>query len=234
MPSKRLEFSTMLALSILLLVTMTFKSTEAHMAMLYPPPRGGYGTKEFNWKIHEFIGYKGFKYPCGGYSKGPNTKMKAGQLIPVRFWTTELRKVDKLPTKNVPEARHGGGMCEFSLSNDGGKSFHVIATYTKTCPDVMYEWPVRIPDNVPSCNDPGKCLFAWSWTAALVPQFYHNCADITIEGSGDGKLPKKMIQLYDFKGHKKGVTFPGDGRSHDHGRGPIAAEVKIASRRKSL
>lgn len=82
--------------------------------------------------------------------------MKAGQLIPVRFWTTELTKTDKLPAKKVSEARHGGGMCEFSLSNNGGKSFHVIATYTKTCPDVMYEWPVRIPDNVPSCNDPGK------------------------------------------------------------------------------
>lgn len=47
------------------------------MAMLYPPPRGGYGTKEFDWRIHEFIGYKGFKYPCGGYSKGPNTSKSA-------------------------------------------------------------------------------------------------------------------------------------------------------------
>ncbi|KAF9098582.1 hypothetical protein BGX23_005885 [Mortierella sp. AD031] len=195
---------------------MFLESTEAHMAMLYPPPRGGFGTKEFDWRIHEFIGYKGFKFPCGGYKKGPNTQ------------------AHKLPKKKVQEARHGGGMCEFALSTDGGKSFHVIATYTKTCPDVMYEWPVRIPDNVPSCNSSGKCLFSWSWTAALVPQFYHNCADVTIEGVKDGKLPKKTIQLYDFGNHKKKVTFPGDGRSHDHGPGPISAEVKVASRRKSL
>lgn len=73
MTSKRLQFSSVLALGILLLATLAFDSTEAHMAMLYPPPRGGYGTKGFDWRIHEFIGYKGFKYPCGGYKKGPNT-----------------------------------------------------------------------------------------------------------------------------------------------------------------
>lgn len=84
-----------------------------------------------------------------------------------------MKDADHLPKKSIDEARHGGGLCEFSLSYDGGKSFHVIATYTKTCPDAAYEWPVRIPDNIRSCDDPGKCLFAWSWTAALIAQFYH-------------------------------------------------------------
>lgn len=51
-------------------------------------------------------------------------------------------------------------MCEFSLSYDGGKNFHVIATYSKTCPDAAYKWPVRIPDNVPSCNKPGNTLLS--------------------------------------------------------------------------
>lgn len=68
---------------------------------------------------------------------------------------------------------------------------------------------------------------------SLIPRS-DSCADVTIEGSEDGQLPKKTIQLYDFSGHKKGVTFPGDGRSHDHGPGPIPAEVRIASSRKSL
>ncbi|KAF9964057.1 hypothetical protein BGZ70_006987 [Mortierella alpina] len=160
------------------------------MAMLYPAPRGGFGTRQFDWRIHTFVGYEGFKYPCGGYSMGPNTDIKAGQLIPVRFWTSEMRDADRLPKKSIDEARHGGGMCEFSLSYDGGKSFHVIATYTKTCPDAAYEWPVRIPDNT--------------------------------------------IQLYDFKGHKQKVTFPGDGNSHHRGPGPMASEVKTASGRKTI
>ncbi|CAO3567574.1 unnamed protein product [Mortierella alpina] len=204
------------------------------MAMLYPAPRGGFGTRQFDWRIHTFVGYNGFKYPCGGYSMGPNTDIKAGQLIPVRFWTSEMRDSDRLPKKSIDEARHGGGMCEFSLSYDGGKTFHVIATYTKTCPDAAYEWPVRIPDNIRSCDDPGKCLFAWSWTAALIPQFYHNCADVTIHGSQNGKIPQKTIQLYDFEGHKQKVTFPGDGSSHHRGPGPMAREVKTASDRKTI
>lgn len=63
---------------------------------------------------------------------------------------------------------------------------------------------------------------------------FHSCADVTIVGTKGGALPKKTIQLYDFAGHKKGITFKGDGHSHDHGPGPIMSEVKIASRRKSL
>ncbi|KAG0212840.1 dodecenoyl-CoA isomerase [Mortierella sp. GBA30] len=204
------------------------------MAMLRPPPRGGFTTKQFNWRIHEYIGYKGFKYPCGGYPMGPNTDLEAGQIIPVRFWTTEMADTDHLPKKSIKQARHGGGMCEFSLSYDGGMTFHVIATYTKTCPDAVYEWPVRIPDNVPSCNKPGKCLFAWSWTAALIAQYYHNCADVTITGKEDGMLPKKTIQIYNFKGHQRGVTFPGDGNSHGHGPGPLESEVKEATRPKTV
>ena len=85
--------------------------------------------------------------------------MKAGDIIPVRFWTSDMtysQHITELPKKSYEEARHGGGLCEFSLSYDGGKSFHVIATYTKTCPDVLYRWPVRIPDNVPSCKESGK------------------------------------------------------------------------------
>ncbi|KAF8965165.1 hypothetical protein BGZ46_000652 [Entomortierella lignicola] len=159
--------------------------------------------------------------------------MEAGQLIPVRFWASTITDTKSLPKKSIDQARHGGGMCEFSLSNDGGKSFRVIATYSETCPDVTFEWPVRIPDNVPSCNTPGKCLFSWSWTATLVPQFYHNCADITLQGIKDGRLPKKNIQLYNFGKYKK-KTFHGDGHSRSAGPGPIEQEVAEASRRKTL
>ncbi|KAF8935611.1 hypothetical protein BGZ52_008594 [Haplosporangium bisporale] len=190
--------SWLLSLCVLLAFFMTI---EAHMAMLYPRCRGGVGTKDFDWRIHQFVGYEGYKFPCGGYPKGPNTDLKAGQVINVRFWSSSMSDKEdngKLPKMNIEQARHGGGMCEFSLSYDGGKSFHVIATYTKTCPDAAYEWPVKIPKNVPSCDDPG------------------------VEG---GKLPEKTIQIYDFKGHKQGKSFAGDGKSHSHGAGPIESEI---------
>ncbi|KAG0360552.1 hypothetical protein BG005_010469 [Podila minutissima] len=203
------------------------------MAMLYPPPRGGVGTSRFDWRIHQFVGFKGYKFPCGGFGLGPNTDLEAGQVVNVRFWSSAMsdkKDPGKLPPKNIEQARHGGGMCEFSLSYDGGKSFHVIGTYTKTCPDAAYKWPIKIPDNVPSCNDPGKCLFSWSWTANLMAQFYHNCADVTIKGKNGGQLPKKTIQIYDFKGYKQDVTFDGDGNSHSSGPGPIESEKEANTR----
>ncbi|KAG0346288.1 hypothetical protein BG004_001996 [Podila humilis] len=185
-------------------------TVDAHMAMLYPPPRGGVGTKDFRWTIHQFVGFEDFKYPCGGFKKlGPNTDLEAGKTIAVRFWSSAMsdkKDPGTLPSKGIEQARHGGGMCEFSLSYDGGKSFHVIATYTKTCPDAAFEWPVKIPENIRSCDDPGAC------------------ADVTIKGKKDGVIPKKTIQIYDFEGHKKDVTFDGDGNSHKHGPGPIKSE----------
>ncbi|KAF9089856.1 hypothetical protein BGX27_002386 [Mortierella sp. AM989] len=118
--------------------------------------------------------------------------------------------------------------CEFSLSYDGGKTYNRIGRYSKTCPDAYYRWPVKIPNNVPSCTTRGKCLFVWSWTANILPQYYHNCADITLTGIKDkskARKPKTGIVIVDFPGRKRGVTAPGDGINHKSGGGPIKGEV---------
>ncbi|KAG0252014.1 hypothetical protein DFQ27_008326 [Actinomortierella ambigua] len=211
--------------STVVLLAALVASASAHIAMMRPTPRGGYGTKDYNGRVHVYIGFKGQKYPCGGYPRGPVTKMKAGEVIPVLFWTPGITDTKKIPTKKLKPARHGGGFCEFSLSRDGGKSFQVIGSYSYSCPDVYYSWPVRIPRNIPDCKERGKCLFAWSWTAHLVAQFYHNCADVEISGVKKGKWPTKSIQLYNFKPHPR-KTFPGDGKSHDKGSGPNQDEMK--------
>ncbi|KAF9976755.1 hypothetical protein BGZ73_007890 [Actinomortierella ambigua] len=222
--------------ALLFLVTL-IASASAHMGLLYPTPRGGFGTKHYNGRVHTWIGYKDSKwtqrFPCGGYPLGPETKMKAGQVIWVRFLASAMKDADikkqpkkpSSPKKEFKQARHGGGMCEFSLSYDGGKTFRLIARYTKTCPDAYYKWPVRIPKNVPSCTKRGKCLFVWSWTANILPQYYMNCADIRLTGVKGGKLPPKGIQIVDFKGRKMGVTAPGDGRKHNAGPGPSSKQI---------
>ncbi|KAG0276225.1 hypothetical protein BGZ95_007822 [Linnemannia exigua] len=223
------------ATATLLLVSLV-ASASAHMAMLYPTPRGGYGTKQYNGRIHTFIGYKDSKwtqrFPCGGYSPGPVTKLKAGQIVPVRFLASSMNakaiKTQPKPTssgKQFSQARHGGGTCEFSLSYDGGKTYHLIATYTKTCPDAYYQWPVKIPKDAPSCKSKNKCLFVWSWTANILPQYYHNCADIELSGKSKGKLPKKSIAIVDFNGRKKNVKAPGDGNNHKSAGGPSKKEI---------
>lgn len=142
--------------------------------------------------------------------------------------------MDELPAKPGPhrpqlsQARHGGGRCQFSLSADGGETFHLIGEYTHSCPDVYYKWSVKIPENVPDCNEPGKCLFVWSWTAANIDQFYQNCADVTIKGKKDGEYPKKGIATVDIPGdnkYPKNIRMPGDGFGNDMGEGPNPHEM---------
>ncbi|KAF9157878.1 hypothetical protein BGX20_003678 [Mortierella sp. AD010] len=62
------------------------------------------------------------------------------------------------------------------------------------------------------------------WTASILPQYYHNCADVSIEGVKNGKLPSKSIKIVDFAGHQQGVTAPGD-NADDLGKGPSRDEI---------
>lgn len=71
--STTLKTSWLLCLGLVILALLAPQQADAHMAMLYPTPRGGYGTKQFDGRIHVFVDYKGFKFPCGGYPKGPTT-----------------------------------------------------------------------------------------------------------------------------------------------------------------
>ncbi|KAF9286831.1 hypothetical protein BGZ68_002529 [Mortierella alpina] len=227
----------------LVLIVACIAVAAAHGGMLYPTPRGGYGTPEFNGRFHSFLGFKDKKqkltFPCGGYApvKKP-TRMEAGKVIDVRFYASdmneaELRKQPKLKdgVKQFKQARHGGGMCEFSLSYDNGKTFHLIGRYTETCPDSYFTWPVKIPDNVKECKQKNKCLFVWTWTANILPQFYMNCADILLlneDGKQDFKS-KESVRFYDFKDYPKreleqGVRAVGDGIKHRAGKGPIKKE----------
>ncbi|KAG0336717.1 hypothetical protein BG004_007941 [Podila humilis] len=195
-------------------------------------PRGGVTTPAYDGQVHAFIGFNSKrKLTCNGYPRGPVTVMNAGEVINVRFWGPTLGKNNKLPSRPSPknkelnQARHGGGTCQFSLSSDGGKTYHLIGEYTRSCPDFYYTWPVKIPDNVPSCNKRGQCLFVWTWTAVNVPQFYQNCADIVLRGKQKGgSYPKKGIKIVDVKGYPQNVRVPGDGYDDNMGKGPISSE----------
>ncbi|KAF9968319.1 hypothetical protein BGZ70_004960 [Mortierella alpina] len=240
-----MKFTTALALLVSCIAVAT-----AHGGLLYPPPRGGIEAADYNGRFHAFIGFEDKKqkleFPCGGYAplKTP-TPMRAGETIPVRFYASDMDADDiaKQPKetskkKQFKQARHGGGMCEFSLSYDNGETFHLIGRYTKTCPDSYHEWPVTIPENVPSCTKKNKCLFVWTWTANILPQFYMNCADIKLKGVKGGKRPKGKILIVDFKGEyqgkaiKRGVRAQGDGVKHLAGDGPDPNEKKANSNKR--
>ncbi|KAF9906890.1 hypothetical protein EC991_011453 [Linnemannia zychae] len=193
--------TTLFASAVLATALSLLSSTSAHIAISNPPAQAGPWTKNPSSAVHAWIGYQGKKFPCGGYKKGPVTTYSAGEIIPVRFWNFEIKDYKKFPPpKGLTQSRHGGGACEFSLSYDGGKTWKVIGQYTKTCPDIYYEWPVQIPKNVPSCTDSNKCLFAMSWTAYSTDQYYHHCANILIKGAkSGGKLPQLDMTVVDVK-----------------------------------
>ncbi|KAG0307868.1 hypothetical protein BGZ98_009585 [Dissophora globulifera] len=171
------------------------------MAMSYPPGQAGPWSNDLKSDVHAWIGFEGKTFPCGGYKAGPVTTLKAGEIVPVRFWNFEIKDYTKFPPpKGLSQSRHGGGACEFSLSYDAGKTWHVIGQYTKTCPDIYYEWPVLIPKNVPACTDSNKCLFSFSWTAYSTDQFYHHCANVKIESADKkGILPELKMTVVDVK-----------------------------------
>ncbi|KAG0276992.1 hypothetical protein BGZ95_006700 [Linnemannia exigua] len=221
-----------------LVAAVLAQSVMAHMALLYPMARGSIGDrKQYDGQPHAWIGYtKERTLPCNGYNKpGPVTLLKAGQIVKTRFWGPALSNKynNRLPTKpsasgkQLNQARHGGGFCQYSLSYDGGKTFHLIGEYKRSCPDFYYEWPVKIPDNVPSCTKRGKCLFVWSWIATNMPQFYINCADVVIFGAKNGKWNSKAgIEIVDVPNHPQNVVKPGDKAGDKMGKGPDPADVK--------
>ncbi|KAG0287460.1 hypothetical protein BGZ96_008596 [Linnemannia gamsii] len=222
---------------VLAATVLLAQSAMAHMGLLFPMGRGSIGDKKhFDNEAHAFIGYnKKRTLPCNGYNQvGPITKFKAGEVVYARFWGPALKDDydDHLPNKpgknehQINQARHGGGFCQFSLSYDGGKTFHLIGEYKESCPDFYYSWPIRIPKNAPSCKERGKCLLVWSWTAVNVPQFYINCADVVIDGDDKGKLKTgKGIEIVDAPGHPQNIVKNGDKAGDKMGLGPKKEDV---------
>ncbi|KAG0015823.1 hypothetical protein BGZ80_009615 [Entomortierella chlamydospora] len=205
-------------------------TTSAHMAISNPPAQAGPWSQNPSSDVHAWIGYHGKKFPCGGYPRGPVTTYSAGDVIPVRFWNFQVTDYQTFPPPaNIPQARHGGGACEFSLSFDGGKSWSVIGQYTKTCPDLYYEWPVQIPTNVPSCTDPDLCLFAWSWTAYATNQFYHHCANIIINSNSQmGRLPLLNMTVVDVTQLKQEMNTHADGdKKSTESTGPNKTQIQL-------
>ncbi|KAK3829100.1 MAG: hypothetical protein J3Q66DRAFT_24422 [Benniella sp.] len=174
-----------------------------------------------------------YKYPKGWKP----TPMKAGEIINVRFLTTkvieELNKKRKgnnkinggyegkmpepsrgsknniLPDKKPGNPRHGGGECEFHISYDGGKTLNTIGRYTKTCPSVYDDWPVKIPDYAKECTKKdGTCLFVWTWLAHTLPQWYMNCADISLTNTKVSRSKQRKPPTMDVEKRLNRLKHP--------------------------
>ncbi|KAJ2082032.1 hypothetical protein H4R24_001891 [Coemansia sp. RSA 988] len=97
-------------------------------------------------------------------------------------------------------AVHGGGHCQFALSYDGGKTFVVIHDELKYCfvggpsssnTATQLSYSIPLPADLPSGD---KVVFAWAWNNAIGNrEFYMNCADVAIKGSGSSFSGPEML-----------------------------------------
>ncbi|KAG9294351.1 hypothetical protein G9A89_001856 [Geosiphon pyriformis] len=211
-----------------------------HMSMSYPPTRGHplNPNKAIDAGVCVIAPLNGNssicskkKFPCGGYPQDLEivTTLTAGDIINVEFWNPNVDPKNSSATKQDNQARHNGGRCEFALSYDGGQVYTVIAAYHRTCPDVWYTWPVKIPENAPSCNLPGQCIFSWVWVNNLgLREFYQNCADVKIIGKTSITLPERDIMKVNFE-PTFGLNFTPEGDPSNNGNaigsGPLPEDV---------
>ncbi|KAG9293831.1 hypothetical protein G9A89_019169 [Geosiphon pyriformis] len=225
--------------SSLILLATTLASISAHTTMKNPLPRGhplnpNAAVKDYNCLTTPLNGGPGCApkpFPCGGYpvDKTITQVFKAGDVINVEFWNPNFPNGPTDADATANQARHNGGLCEFALSYDGGNSYTKIATYHESCPDIFFDWKVKIPENAPSCDDPGKCIFSWSWLNALGNrEFYQNCADIKIDGTATEPLPIIDITRANVSPFANNMVPPGDNPNNGNakGSGPRSSDTE--------
>ncbi|KAJ2672601.1 hypothetical protein IWW42_002755 [Coemansia sp. RSA 1085] len=141
-----------------------------------------------------------------GYNE-PLCKHTTPWPTPAAEWTAGQSVTVKLAPGGAP---HGGGHCQFSLSYDGGKTFVVLHEILGKCfgqDDSQRDFTFTLPSGLPSSE---KAVFAWTWVNAIGNrEFYMNCADISIKGSGSSYTGKEMV-IANHQGYPNIPEFSGN------------------------
>lgn len=135
----------MVFLKSVLLAVLAGAAANAHMVMSDPKPIALDGDYSAPLKPD------GSDFPC----KGKLSQYTAGSAT--TSWTAGAKETFSIAPGG---ARHGGGSCQASLSEDGGKTWKVMRTYIGNCPK---ESGGTFDFTVPAGAKDGEALFAWSW-----------------------------------------------------------------------
>ncbi|WQF84763.1 Putative auxiliary Activity family 9 [Colletotrichum destructivum] len=107
------------------------------------------------------------------------------------------------------QAVHGGGSCQFALSADTNPTkaskWMVIHSIEGGCPARNQKGNLeghnadKYPFKIPAGIAPGDYVFAWIWLARVggQPEYYMNCAPITVTGAKKSKMKKTRRQFVD-------------------------------------
>lgn len=204
--------------------------SSAHMALYRPIPRGGIGSDllggRYSATVLNPLEADRPMHPCLRFQKNLPITLHSGDIYNVRFYAGNMRTMTETDREglikysykkwNITQGRHGGGECHFYISYDYGSTGREIARYTKTCPDIYYNWSIMIPYDISSCVD---CLLVWVWYAYSVPQSYVSCTDVNIESTYIGPLPSYQPIPVKYPTYK----VMGDGLAN--GLGPLQEEL---------
>ncbi|KAI1635571.1 hypothetical protein F4809DRAFT_651059 [Biscogniauxia mediterranea] len=90
-------------------------------------------------------------------------------------------------------AVHGGGSCQLAITKDlqpsASTSWQVILSIEGGCPSKTGSGPDTYDFAIPDSVAPGDYSFAWTWQSKLAgqPEYYMNCAPITVTGGSSSK-----------------------------------------------
>ncbi|KAJ2837151.1 hypothetical protein FBU31_001205 [Coemansia sp. 'formosensis'] len=186
-------------------------SAWTHMSMISPCPR--YNSKDIDCPAlppGEAIDYnESSPIASSGVALQPFCKYTAPWPTPAAQWTAGQSITVTFSTYG---SEHDGGMCEWSLSYDGGKSFVVINRVLGRCfydaqNNYVFNYTFTLPANVPGSD---SAIFAWSWVNAMGNrEFYMNCADVVIKGASESFSGPQMTIL-NYPGYPSVPEFMGN------------------------
>ncbi|KAI5859095.1 hypothetical protein BZA05DRAFT_383323 [Tricharina praecox] len=177
-------FSKATLISVLLAAAA---SVNGHMHMSNPPALGASENKftaAVDVNIDAPLASDGSDFPCRGHLNLIGTAAGAS-VADYTAGSTQSITV-------AGGARHNGGSCQVSLSEDGGSSWKVMKTFIGDCPAAGAPLGFTVPAEAKS----GEAILAWSWFNQVGNrEMYMNCAAVTISGGGSGlsALPDMFV-----------------------------------------
>ncbi|KAI1658273.1 hypothetical protein F4813DRAFT_395964 [Daldinia decipiens] len=99
-------------------------------------------------------------------------------------------------------AVHGGGSCQLAITKDlqpsASTSWQVILSIEGGCPSKSGQGPDTYDFKIPDGVAPGKYVFAWTWISKLAgqPEYYMNCAPITVTGGKTKRSDNETMELF--------------------------------------
>ncbi|KAI1085379.1 hypothetical protein F5B20DRAFT_574895 [Whalleya microplaca] len=100
-------------------------------------------------------------------------------------------------------AVHGGGSCQLAVTKDkqpsASTSWQVILSIEGGCPSKTGDGSDTYDFTIPDSIEAGQYVFAWTWISKLAgqPEYYMNCAPITVTGGG-GKVKREANETMEL------------------------------------